>query len=627
MKRFLFLFLLIWIPAVCLAQTTSYRDVQHASAVFGKAKTFRLYLPDDYDRSGQRYPVIYFFHGWGGRWYKDDSAKLEYEKLGEPVNKHRVILVMWDGSMDEAEPRPYNTGNHEDVKFRVQMKDYFPELVHYVDSAYRTLPDREHRGIIGFSMGGFMAAYLAGKYPDKVSAITDMVGSPEFFVGDPDNHTLYPVRYTLDNLRDVAFRLHNMDNCPLFYMNTEVKNAAAWEELPHFDYRLGEGDHKVDDPGETKVFEAAMQFITDRFNHPSRPDPSWSHYDLYPDFDVWDYSVKSDKREPGFLFLRKVSPAGFGLYTCKWLPDGPPIRNCRATVTTAPVYQKGLTYHITVYDGQGNAVRTERTADADGRLHIELTGDGCEVSIMHRSQPADWVATGYRLTHPGKWIRVGEDNEWTLTLLNRGGAACAGKKIRLAVHCTDTAVVLSDTVQELWTDRTARTLQSRPIRLICRKMPPGDASPPQLKLHVEIRCGEEVFRDAVTVPVFYDVPYFRHIRIDDGQAVRDKAIGSGNGDGQADAAEQLLLYENYQRLRLYTDDPYVENDAGKLYDEMIPSGIWPDGFTLSSIVKIADGCPPGHTIEFLASYETKTFMPIRREVHWGRVRLTIGQKD
>ena len=75
---------------------------------------------------------------------------------------------MWDGNIDTTEPRPYNTGNHEHVKYRVQMKDYFPELVEHIDSSYRTLPDRQHRGIIGFSMGGFMSFFLAGKYPDKV---------------------------------------------------------------------------------------------------------------------------------------------------------------------------------------------------------------------------------------------------------------------------------------------------------------------------------------------------------------------------------------------------------------------------------------------------------------------------
>jgi hypothetical protein len=105
--------------------------------------------------------------------------------------------------------------------------------------------------------------------------------------------------------------------------------------------------------------------------------------------------------------------------------------------------------------------------------------------------------------------------------------------------------------------------------------------------------------------------------------VRDKVFGVGNGNGQVEVSEQIMLYENYQRLRLYTDDPYVENESEELSDEMITSGIWPDGYTLSSVIKIADNCPSGHTIEFLAHYETKTFMPIHRKVVWGKVKLVV----
>jgi len=40
-------------------------------------------------------------------------------------------------------------------------------------------------------------------------------------------------------------------------------------------------------------------------------------------------------------------------------------------------------------------------------------------------------------------------------------------------------------------------------------------------------------------------------------------------------------------------------------------------------VKIADNCPAGHEIEFLAHYETKTYMPIHRIVKWGKVKIKV----
>jgi hypothetical protein len=76
------------------------------------------------------------------------------------------------------------------------------------------------------------------------------------------------------------------------------------------------------------------------------------------------------------------------------------------------------------------------------------------------------------------------------------------------------------------------------------------------------------------------------------------------------------------RLRLYTDDPHVQTSQERLVDEVLPAR-WPDGFTLSSIIKISDDCPAGHEIECLASYETKTHMPIERKVTWGMVRIKV----
>ena len=632
-----------------ITQAHPYRDLTHDSKVFGTQKYYRLYLPKSYSQSTKRYPVIYFFHGWGGRYNKEPSAKPEYEMLGDLVDKYQVIMVMWDGSMEESEPRPYNTGDHDQVKYQVQMKDYFLELVEYIDTNYRTLNDRDHRGIIGFSMGGFMSMVIAGKYPDKVSAITNMVGSPEFFLGYPDNHTLYPLRYLFDNLKDVSLRMHSMDNCPLVYMNTEIKNAAAWEGRTDFEYWIGPGDHKADEPGETKLFEMAMQFIVNRFDHPVALRKSWSHYDLYPAFDVWGYSVKSDKHEPGFLYLRNVSPAGFGFYTLKWAPDGPSIRNCNATITTAPLYKKGKIYDVLLYKGnrllmkEKDSALYRREADnplllkdkdteilvlmkekagQDGRIIIDLPGDGYEVSITHKSQPADFIVLNYQLDADKRLIRINEKNELILSLLNRGGNAYSGKELQLSVNCTDPSVTLTSANQVIKTDKKEKTCKSQPVGISCTKTPPRDASPPWIKLNVQIRCGKDIFYDAITVPIFYDVPYFSDIRIDDGIEVQDKAIGTGNGDGQAGASEHIMIYEKGHRLRLYTDDPYVETASEILYDEILQS-IWPDGFTLSSIVKIADDCPSGHVIEFLANYETKTYMPIYREVHWGKVKITV----
>ena len=624
MKNLLLLLLLT--PVICFAQTHPYQDLSYDSKVFGQPRHSRLYLPEGYLQSAKRYPVVYFFHGHTGRYNKEPNVKPEYDLLGDLVNKYQVILVMWDGNYEESNPAPYNVGGRSMVKYQEQVKDYFLEFYDHMDTHYRTLASRDYRGIIGFSMGGFTSMYLAGKYPDKVSAIVNMVGSPEFFIGYPDNPTLYPLRYTFENLRDVSVRMHSMNQCGLYFLNHEIKNGAEWEGLPRFEYWEGIGGHKVDDPGETKIFEMAMLSIVNRFHRPVPLQKAWSHYDLYPSFDLWGYAVKSNKTEPGFLFLRNVSPAGFGFYSRKWLPDGPPLENCTATVTTAPIYLKGETYDVMMYRrGVDKPVIVKKKAGNDGRLQFEMTGEGCEVSIVHRSQPADFIVLDHTLALDKRYVRVNDTNELRLTFLNRGGDMFAGKKVQLIVNCADPTVTLTHAVQEITLDAKEKTFQCQTIGLSCTKTPPEDGSPPWLKLSVQVCCENEISYDAITVPVFYDVPYFANITIDDGRLGTDSAMhvfGTGNANGVAEAAERIMLYENGHRLRLYTDDPYVVTDAEALFDEYVPGGIWDDGVTLSSIVKIADNCPPGHTIELLSVYETKV-RPIHRLSHWGKVRITV----
>jgi hypothetical protein len=210
----------------------------------------------------------------------------------------------------------------------------------------------------------------------------------------------------------------------------------------------------------------------------------------------------------------------------------------------------------------------------------------------------------------------------SITLLNRGGSTYAGKKVQLKIDCADPTVSLFNATHEITMDMNGRTFQSQPFGLFSTKTPPDDASPAWVKLNVQITCDNDVFYDALTVPVYYDVPYFTNLKIDDGVFVSGGTFGTGNHNGQAEAAERIMIYENFQRLRLYTDDPYVVTESEILHDQVLP-GLWLNGVTFSSIVKIADDCPAGHTIEFLACYETKTFMPICRKVHWGKVKVTV----
>lgn len=616
-----------------------YQDLEHHSEVFGKEKKYRIYLPDKYSLTAEKYPVIYFFHGWGGRSFSGGSANLEYEKIGKLIDKYQIILAMWDGSMEEDEPRPYNIGNHHDVKYDIEMKDYFPELVSHIDNTFRTKTNRNNRGIIGFSMGGFMSFYLAGKYPAMVSAAVNIVGSPEFFVGLPDNHTLYQQRYTIENLEDVGMFQINRTNCPMAGLNDEVAAAAGWFELKNFTYQKQEGEHSIDIPGEAKVFESVIQFVVNQFENPVSLQKKWSHSDLCEVFEKWDYTVKSNKDEPGFLVLRNVDETGFGYYTRKWLPDGPPVKNCKANISTAPLYEPGNDYDVRIFNlKESKLERLSITADDDGKLNFNLGAEGFEVGISEKTAQPEFAALKYRLSSNRKYLRIKQEENLVVDVFNRTGGFEPGERLIVRLSSADTSLTISFPEQEIRFTEEQEIISTKPFKIFSSKNPPVDGSPAWIRLKVEMNYGSQKFSDWLLLPVFYDVPEFKNIQVDDGRDVStaqnpndsekkdwSSVYGSGNGDGRVSAGERIMLYENGHRLRLYSDDPYVVSDEEVLVDEMLP-GRWPDGYTLSSVVKIAEDCPSGREIEFQAHYETKTFMPMYREVKWGKIKIAIKPK-
>ncbi|SEJ20968.1 Enterochelin esterase [Dyadobacter sp. SG02] len=608
----------IFVTLACLTRAYAqvpYQDLTHDSKVFGHKKNYRLYLPSGYAQATKRYPVIYFFHGWGGRHSSDDNAKLEYAMLQRLVDKYQTIMVMWDGNMEEAQPRPYNVGNHEDIKFQVQMKDYFPELVDHVDQTYRTLTDRDNRGIIGFSMGGFMSLFLSGKYPDKVCAGVSMMGSPEFFVGTSDNHTLYPVRYTFANLQDVKMRIHTSPTDILYFLNQEVKAGSAWEgkkiEMEEFP-----GGHMVDDPGQTARFEKAMAFVARELGKKHPQPKKWSHYDLYGDFGLWGYEVKSDKQQPGFIYLKDVTPQGFGVYTQKWLPHGPtvPVRNIE--VQTAPVYRASADYKLVNYSFRSGKVSvSDVKADASGRIRLDFDAYGNETGIYRAADKASWGFLDFQVN--GKpWVK-NSGNALKIRLFNRGSEG--GGNLKVVLSSPDQDIVIKDSVKTVQVNANARLFQVPDFELICNKKPPLHAEPADIKLRITVYDGNMVNSTVINVPVDFDVPYFTNIRIDDGKVVREAALGKGNGDGKVNAGEDIVLYEGGKRLKINISNVGIDASREQFTDEMIPAR-WPDGFTQQSIMHIETDAKE---IECLASYETKTFNPIERKVTWGRVRLRV----
>jgi hypothetical protein len=123
-----------------------------------------VYLPAGYESSTQRYPVIYYL--------PNPLAKFDEEFYQGPVREllDRAVAAGEIGktifvAVDMATPLGCSwyvnspvTGNWED--FMVH------ELTPYVDANFRTLPDRDSRGILGDFMGGYGAIRFGMTHPE-----------------------------------------------------------------------------------------------------------------------------------------------------------------------------------------------------------------------------------------------------------------------------------------------------------------------------------------------------------------------------------------------------------------------------------------------------------------------------
>jgi len=115
------------------------------------AQEFRIYLPPCYDeKTDQRYPVLYLLHG---QTYTDD----QWIRLGAVEVANELIL--------SGESVPFIIVFPDDRYWNLPPGPGFGQrleeaLIPYIDSTYRTLPDRNQRAIGGMSRGAGWALHL-----------------------------------------------------------------------------------------------------------------------------------------------------------------------------------------------------------------------------------------------------------------------------------------------------------------------------------------------------------------------------------------------------------------------------------------------------------------------------------
>ena len=147
-----------------------------------------IYLPPDYQSSGKYYPVLYMHDGqnlfdastsFGQEWEVDESLNQLFEQGDQGV----IVVGIDNGGGDRLnEYTPWSNPTYGGGEGDAYVNFLTETLKPYIDSNYRTRPEREYTGIMGSSLGGLISMYAAINRQDIFSKAG--IFSPSFWFTD-----------------------------------------------------------------------------------------------------------------------------------------------------------------------------------------------------------------------------------------------------------------------------------------------------------------------------------------------------------------------------------------------------------------------------------------------------------
>ena len=137
--------------------------------------TYAVYLPDGYETSTLRYPVLYLLHGHGGGLY-------DWVNLGHIQQTADALIAR--GDMPPAIIVMPDADSTWFVDRKEKMETaVIQDLVGDVEHNFRALGTRDGRLVAGLSMGGYGALRFVLKYPEMFAAAALL--SPAIYDPEP----------------------------------------------------------------------------------------------------------------------------------------------------------------------------------------------------------------------------------------------------------------------------------------------------------------------------------------------------------------------------------------------------------------------------------------------------------
>lgn len=232
----------------------SVSKVWYDSPTLGCKRRMTVYTPAGYeDDGGKRYPVFYLLHGSGGdeeAWSQLGRAVQILDNLIAAGKAEPMIVVMPNGNANlQGAPGETPAGMYEPKGEHSRAEEgkfegSFQDIIGYIDSHYRTLPDKSHRAIAGLSMGGGHAMRASMMMPDTFGYVGIFSGGARWKGKE----------MSADNQELVSALRRQFENPPLLYwigvgredflygLNTTYRNILDGLNLP-YEYHESDGGH------------------------------------------------------------------------------------------------------------------------------------------------------------------------------------------------------------------------------------------------------------------------------------------------------------------------------------------------------------------------------------------------
>jgi S-formylglutathione hydrolase FrmB len=138
-------------------------------AIDGKLR-LAVYLPPGYETSRLRYPVVYFLHGLPAA--ATAFRGIDFLRRALDASGRAAMIVAPQGARNgDTDPEYLDWGPGRRWETAIAH-----EVPAYVDSHFRTIPDRRARAIVGLSAGGYGAVLVALHHLDRFSVVESWSG-------------------------------------------------------------------------------------------------------------------------------------------------------------------------------------------------------------------------------------------------------------------------------------------------------------------------------------------------------------------------------------------------------------------------------------------------------------------